>query len=261
MGSGRRIGTIAFLCLVTAGAAEAQWADPKLIAGQVGFNVALSFLGKLLVGRERPGRALKEALVEGSASGAMAHAGYCIAGTRPELALVGKALAQKSVLTTRRSMEGRPVFDATLWQHWELTHSFLHFEMKGSPRVTVDAVNAAFSVYYVTHGAPYRFDARRTLLSGSLVFENAAPPARLRGYYVPGVVWIDASRDDRRAIWGHEVVHSFQVERGAAITDWRLGALRINWLAFTSGVPALLAGWPEHDRRLHEKEADAYSGT
>ena len=261
MGSRQRVGALAVLCLVTAGAAEAQWADPKLIAGQVGFNVALSFLGKLLVGRERPGPALKHALVEGSASGGMAHAGYCIAATRPELGLVGKALAQKSVLTTRRSMQGQPVFDDTLWQHWELTHSFIHFELKGSPRVTVDAVNAAFSLYYLGHGAPYRFDARRTLLSGSLVFENDSPPDRLRGYYVPGVIWIDSSRDNVREIWGHELIHSLQVERGAAISEWHAGAFRINWLAFTSGVPALLAGWPAHDLRLHEKEADAYSGT
>jgi hypothetical protein len=261
MGSGRRIGGLVLFCFVTAGAADAQWADPKLIAGQVGFNVALSFLGKLLVGHERPGPALKQALVEGSVSGGMAHAGYCIAGTRPELGLVGKALAQKSVLTTRRSMQGLSVFDETLWQHWELTHSFLHFELKGSPRVTVDAVNASFSFYYLAHGAPYRLDGRRSLLSGSLVFQNESPPERLRGYYVPGVIWIDPSRDNLDAIWGHEIVHSFQVERGAAISDWRMGAFRFNWLAFTSGVPALLAGWPEHDLRLHEKEADAYSGT
>lgn len=247
--------------LVTAGAAEAQWANPKLVAGQVGFNVALSFLGKVVLGHERPGRALKQALVEGSASGGLAHVGYCIAATRPELGLVGKALAEKSVLTTRRSMRGEPVFDRTLWQHWELTHAFLHVEIEGSPKVTIDAVNAAFSVYYLAHGDPYRFDFRRTLLSGSLVFDNVAPTGRLRGYYVPGVVWLDASRLDEQNIWGHELVHSFQVERGASISDQRLGPLRFNWLAFTSGVPALLAGWPEHDLRLHEKEADAYSGT
>jgi hypothetical protein len=252
---------VSLLCFVSAGAAEAQWTDPKLIAGQVGFNVAVSFFGKLVLGHESPGSALKQALLEGSASGAMAHAGYCIAGTKPELALVGKALAQKSTLTTRRSMSGQPVFDESLWQHWEITHSFIHLELRGSPRVRIDAVNAAFALYYLGHGEPYHLDGKRSLLSGSLVFTNDAPPGRLRGYSVPGVIWIDDSRDDAPVIWGHEVVHTLQIERGAAISDWRVGTFRINWLSFASGVPALLAGWPEHDRRLHEREADGYSGT
>ncbi len=53
--------------------AAAQWADPKLIAGQVGFGIAASFFGKLLIAHESPGEALKEALVEGSAWGMVAH--------------------------------------------------------------------------------------------------------------------------------------------------------------------------------------------
>ena len=58
----------------------------------------------------------------------------------------------------------------------------------------------------------------------------------------------------------HEIVHSFQAERGASIREWHHENVRFNWLVFTSGVPAMLAGWPEHDTRWHEIEADAYAG-
>ena len=79
-----------------------------------------------------------------------------------------------------------------------------------------------------------------------------------------GVIWIDAAKADTEAgerIWAHELVHSLQAERGSSIRDWHLGPLRFNWLSFAPGVPALLAGWPDHDRRLHEREADIYAGT
>jgi hypothetical protein len=260
MGSGLRLGAVLVVASLSASAVEAQWSDPKLIAGQVGFHVAVSFIGKL-IHHEPPGRAIREALEEGTLAGGVSHAGYCIAGRNPEWALVGKALSQKANLTTRRSIRDEPVFDRTLLENWELTYSFLHFEWNGKPRLEVDAINAAFSAYYLTRGAPYRFDARRTLLSGSLVFQNDAPPERLYGYYVPGVIWLDSSRVENRSIWAHELVHSLQAERGSAIKDWRFSAFRFNWLVFASGVPALLAGWPEHDNRWHEIEAKRYSGT
>jgi hypothetical protein len=260
MGRRLAVGSSVLLWLLHATTASAQWSDPKLIAGQVGFHVAVSFVGKL-VHHEPPGRAIKEALEEGALAGGLAHTGYCIAGTHPGWALAGKALAQKGYLTTRRSIEGLPVFDETLLTHWEITHSFVHFEWKGGPRFEIDAVNAAFSSYYVLSGDPYHFDARRTLLSGSLVFQNSSPPPPLLGFYVPGVLWIDADRVDDPTIWGHELVHSLQAERGSSVKDWHYGPLRLNWLVFASGVPALLSGWPDHDTRLHEREADAYSRT
>ena len=151
------------------------------------------------------------------------------------------------------------MFDRSLLTNWELTHSFVHFEWDGKPKVEIDAINAAFSAYYLTAGAPYVFDGRRTLLTGSLVFQNEDPPSGLLGFYVPGVMWIDRDRLDDRGIWGHELVHSLQAERGTSIRDWHLGPLRFNWLVFASGVPALLAGWPEHDTRLHEIEAERYA--
>jgi hypothetical protein len=259
---GKRFGVAASLALLLAPvtAAEAQWNDPKLIAGQVAFHTAVSFVFKL-IHREPPGRALREAIQSGALAGGLSHAGYCIAGRNPEWALAGKALAQKGSLTTRRSVDELPVFDRSLLTHWEITHSFVHFEWNGKPKVEVDAINAAFSAYYLASGDPYEFDAKRTLLSGSLVFQNQSPPPGLLGYYVPGVLWIDAERLDERPIWGHELVHSLQAERGAAIRDWHYGPLRFNWLVLASGVPALLAGWPDHDRRFHELEADGYSGT
>mgnify|MGYP001064567409 CR=1 FL=1 len=261
MGSRQWICGIALVCLLPR-AAAAQWADPKLILGQVGFNVAVSFFGKLILQRESPGQAFKKALAEGSAAGLMAHAGYTIAGQHPSWALAGKTLAQKSTLTTRRSMRGLPVFDKTLYQHWELTHSFIHFKFDGAPRVELDVINAAFSTYYMLAGDPYSFDAKRTLLTGSLVFLNHDPPPRLRGFYVPGAIWIDAtkSEDDRREVLGHELIHSLQAERGAAIREWHHERLRFNWLVFASGVPAFFAGWPDHDARWHEREANAYPG-
>jgi hypothetical protein len=257
----KRFGVLALLLLLApVGIAEAQWADPKLIAGQVAFHTAVGFVFKL-IHHEPPGRALKDAFRSGAVAGGLSHAGYCIAGRNPEWTLAAKALAQKGSLTTRRSAEGLPVFDSSFLTHWEITHSFVHFEWNGKPKVEVDAINAAFSAYYLGKGAPYRFDAKRTLLSGSFVFQNEDPPPGLLGYYVPGVVWIDAGRVDDERIWGHELVHSLQAERGAAIRDWHYGPLRFNWLVLASGVPALLAGWPDHDRRLHELEADGYSGT
>jgi hypothetical protein len=260
MGSRIGIAVIFITWLLSATTASAQWSDPKLIAEQVGFHMAVSFVGKL-IHREPPGRALKEALGEGAFAGGVAHAGYCLAGTHPRWALAGKALAQKGYLTTRRSVDGLPVFDRTLVTHWEITHSFVHFEWTGEPRVEIDAVNAAFSSYYVLKGDPYHFDAKRTLLSGSLVFQNSEPPEPLLGYYVPGVLWVDADRLDEKRIWGHELVHSLQAERGSSVKDWHYGPIRFNWLVFASGVPALLAGWPEHDTRLHEREAESYSNT
>ena len=150
MGRRRATMLVGLLCLSVPVKALAQWGDPKLIAGQVGFNVALSFLGKVLLEREPPRRAIKEALKEGSMSGLVAHAGYSIGGRNPEWALVGKALAQKSILLTRRSMNNEPVFDETLWTHWELTHSFVHIKWSGeAPSVQIDAVNTAFSTYYL----------------------------------------------------------------------------------------------------------------
>ena len=83
----------------------------------------------------------------------------------------------------------------------------------------------------------------------------------MRGYYVPGTIWVGVDHRDDRHVLGHEIIHSFQVERGSAISEWQVGAFRINWLSFASGVPALLAGWPEHDNRIHEIEADFYSRT
>ncbi len=241
-------------------AAEAQWNDPKLIAGQVAFHTAVSFVGRLFQ-HQPPGRAIREALKSGALAGGLSHAGYCIAGRNPDWALAGKAMAQKGSLITRRSVDGLPVFDRSLATHWEITHSFVHFEWNGKPKVEVDAINAAFSAYYLASGDPYELDFHRTLLSGSLVFRNHEPPPRLLGYYVPGVIWIDAESFDDRRVWGHELVHSLQAERGAAIRDWHYGPVRFNWLVLASGVPALLAGWPEHDRRLHEREADGYAGT
>ncbi len=260
MGSRQWICGLCLGCFLFARAGEAQWRDPKLIAGQVGFNIALSFVGKMVLHHESPKRAFTQALKEGSVSGLMAHGGYTIAAQNPNLALVGKALAQKSSLTTRRSIQGQPVFNESLYTHWELTHSFVHFKWDGSPHLQIDAINAAFSAYYVFSSDHYVFDTKRTLTSGSLVFLNRDPPPRLRGYYVPGVIWIDASRDDAQWVLSHEIVHSLQAERGTAIKEWHHKNIRFNWLVFASGVPAMLAGWPEHDTRWHEVEANNYAG-
>ena len=260
MGSRHWICGLCLGCFLFASAGEAQWRDPKLIAGQVGFNIALSFVGKMVVHHESPKCAFKQALKEGAVSGLMAHGGYTIAAQNPNLALVGKALAQKSSLTTRRSIQGQPVFDESLYTHWELTHSFVHFKWDGSPHLEIDAINAAFSAYYVFSPDHYAFDTKRTLTSGSLVFLNRDPPPGLRGYYVPGVIWIDATRDDTQWVLSHEIIHSLQAERGSAIREWHHQNIRFNWLVFAAGVPAMLAGWPDHDTRWHEIEANRYAG-
>lgn len=260
MGSRQWICALWLGCFLFARAGEAQWRDPKLVAGQVGFNIVVSFVGKMVVHHEPPGRAIKAALEEGTVSGLIAHTGYTVAARNPDLALVGKLLAQKSSSMTRRSMRGLPVFDETLYTHWELTHSFVHFAWDGSPHVQVDAINAAFSAYYLLSPGSYSFDARRSLTSGSLVFLNHDAPAGLRGFYVPGVIWIDASRNDTRWVLSHEIIHSLQAERGTAIKEWHYNNIRFNWLVFSSGVPAFLAGWPEHDNRWHEVEANDYAG-
>lgn len=259
MGSRQWICGLCLGCFLIARAGEAQWRDPKLIAGQVGFNIAASFVGKVVHG-ESPGRAIKQALSEGAVSGLIAHGGYTLAGSNPDLALVGKALAQKSSLTTRRSIRGEPVFDSSLVTHWELTHSFVHFKWDGKPHVELDAINAAFSAYYLLSPDQYSFQPKRTLTSGSLVFVNHDPRPGLRGYYVPGVIWIDDARNDSEWVLSHEIIHSLQAERGSAIREWHHDTIRFNWLVFASGVPAMLAGWPEHDTRWHEMEADTYAG-
>lgn len=254
----RRIGTVLLVCLLLARSVAAQWRDPELIASQVGFHIAASWIGKMVLGHQSPGAAFEQALKEGAVSGLVAHAGYSIAGQNPDLALVGKALAQKSSLTTRRSIRGLPVFDGSLYTHWELTHSFIHFKWDGEPRVQIDAINAAFTMKYLL-GDQYELDAKRSLTSGSLVFLNHDPRRGFRGWYEPGVIWIAADRDDDREVLAHEVIHSLQVERGSSISEWQLENVRINWLVWATGVPAVVSGWPPHDRRPHEREADAYA--
>jgi hypothetical protein len=225
----------------------------------VAFNFAVSFIGKLVHDHQSPGKALKSALIEGTASGLVAHTGYCLTGREPEFALVGKTLAQKSSLMTRRSMEAKPVFDETLYSHWQLTYSFLHFKLDDSPHFEIDVLNAGATAYYAFSDG-YDFDLSRTLYTGSVFFRREYGTQRIRGYSVPGVVWIDAKWYDDREILGHELIHTLQFERGSAIADWRYKKLRFNFLALASGVPALLKGWPEHDSRLHEREANLYVG-
>lgn len=255
----QRIGTVLLCCSLLARPVNAQWRDPKLIASQLGFNIAASWIGKMILGHESSGTAFKQALGEGTFSGAIAHAGYSIAGQNPDLALVGKALVQKSSLTTHRSIQGLPVFDGSLYSHWELTHSFIHFEWDGAPHVQVDAINVAFGMRYLLGGDHFELDAKRTILSGSLVFLNHGPPGEFRGWYDPGVIWIRADREDDQKVLAHEVIHSFQAERGSSISEWQFKNVRINWLVGASSVPAVLSGWPSHDSRPHEREADAYA--
>jgi hypothetical protein len=255
----RGVGWLVAVGISVASAADAQWADPRLVAGQVAFGVGVSFFGKVLVKHRPAGAALKEALREGAASGLLAHAGYCIAGSEPRLALAGKALAQKSSLMMRRSIQSEAVFDQTLVSEWALTHSFLYFRFDGRPHLEVDVINAAGSAYFLL-SRPYELDARRSLWSGTLWFRNPAPPADTRGLAAPGVIWVAASHYQDQTVLGHEIVHSLQSERGAGIYDWHYKGLRFNFLAFAEGVPALLSGWPEHDRRWHEREADLYAG-
>ena len=239
--------------------ARAQWADAKLVAGQMGLHVTASFLGKLIFGHEPVGQALGEALREGAAAGLLAHAGYSMTGRDPRLALPGKLLVQKAGLMTRRSIGGRPVFDASLYSDWALTHSLLHLRYEeGRPTVELDVVNAAFAAHYLLADG-FELDAKRTLLSGSLVFDNHRPPAGINGFHVPGVIWIDAAQSGDDSILRHELIHGLQAERGSSLFDWRGHGLRFNPLAFISGVPAFLEGWPNHDRRLHEREAHWYT--
>ncbi len=259
MGGRRNIAVAFSFSLLLGRAADAQWNDPKLVLGQVGFNVAVSFVGKMVIGHVPPGPALKQALKEGAVSGLVAHAGYSISGHHPRWALAGKALAQKSVGMTRRSVRDVPVLDQSLLTHWELTHSFIHFKWDGAPHAQIDVVNLAFSTYFAFGPDHYDFDLGRTLTSGSLVFRNFAAPSHLRGMYVPGALWVDAFDDDIPNVLSHEIIHSFQAERGSALKQWERGVFRFNWLVFASGVPALLSGWPEHGARWHELEADGYA--
>jgi hypothetical protein len=250
---------VAALLALFGRAAEAQWRDPHLIAGQVAFSITASFLGKLLVHRESPGRAFRQALIEGAASGLVAHAGYSIVGRHPRLALVGKALAQKSNLMTRRSLNGEPVFDRRLYSEWQITHSFLFIEIDRSPRVEVDVLNSVVITSFLFSGG-LRPDPLRSLATGSLFFRNDNAPPNVKGFFAPGVIWVEDSVYHDQLVVGHELVHSLQAERGSAIADWHYKGFRFNLLAFASGVPALLEGWPDHNDRPHEREADGYAG-
>jgi hypothetical protein len=256
---GRTVVVMLLTVLLQAQAARAQWADPKLVAGQMGVHVTVSFLGKILFGDEPVGRALREAVREGAMAGVIAHTGYCLTGRSARLALPGKLLVQKANLMTRRSIEGLPLFDESLYSDWVLTHSLFHLRYEsGRPRVELDVVNAVFTARYAFADG-FALHTGRSLLSGSLVFENQRPPLGVDGYYVPGVIWIDGGQWDDESILRHELIHSVQAERGAALYDWHGVGLRLNPLAFASGVPAFLEGWPNHDRRLHEREAHWYT--
>jgi hypothetical protein len=238
---------------------RAQWTEPKLVAGQMAFHITASFLGKLIFAREPAGSALRDALREGATAGLVAHAGYYLTGRDARLALPGKLLVQKASLLTRRSIEGGPVFDASLYSDWALTHSLFHLRyVDHRASVELDVVNTVFASRYLFADG-FDLDTKRTLLSGSLVFANQAPPPGINGFFVPGVIWIDAAQAADESILRHELIHSLQAERGAALFDWRSDGLRANPLAFATGVPAFLEGWPIHERRLHEREAHWYS--
>jgi hypothetical protein len=259
MGRGKVVTVLVAALTLEAASLQAQWRDPKLIAGQLGFGVAVSFVGKLIGGYRSWKQALRESLIEGSTAGVVAHIGYATAGRNPELALVGKALVQKSGLMIDRSIHGQPVFDRSFFTEWALTHGFVHFRLQERPAVEIDVLNAALAAYFLSRDG-YAFDGRRTLYSGSLVFRNLEPPPGTRGWAAPGVIWLGAANYDNREVFGHEIVHSLQFERGAAIYDLHRGFFRLNVLSFSTAVPALLNGWPEHDRRWHEREADLYAG-
>ena len=120
-------------------------------------------------------------------------------------------------------------------------------------------MNAGFSAYYLLTDK-YDLDLGRTLYGGSLTFQRLEPDPRVRGFYVPGVIWIDAAQIDDESIFAHELTHSLQAERGATFKDWHYKNFRFNLLAFANGAPALLEGWPAHDERPHEREANLYAG-
>jgi hypothetical protein len=257
---GRWLGLIVVgLCSLPTRSAQAQWGDPQLIFGQVAFNVAASFVGKVLLHHQAPGPAIKSALVEGAASGLVAHTGYCVAGRHPHMALVGKALAQKSSLMTRRSMNEKPVFDRSLLTHWQITHSFVYIQIEETARVEIDVLNAAGAAYFL-FSENLQPELGRTLYTGSMFFRNKDPEERIRGFAIPGAIWMADSYYDDKSVLGHELVHALQNERGSAVADWHYKGLRFNLLALAPGVPALFEGWPEHDRRLHEREANLYAG-
>jgi hypothetical protein len=104
---GKRFGVAALSSLFApVAAAEAQWNDPKLIAGQVAFHTTVSFARSSFT--MSLGRAIKEALKSGASREACpTRDTVSPAGTRSGPA--GKALAQKGLLTTRRSADGLPV--------------------------------------------------------------------------------------------------------------------------------------------------------
>jgi hypothetical protein len=156
---------------------------------------------------------------------------------------VGKALVQKSGLMIDRSIHGQPVFDRSFFTEWALTHGFVHFRLQERPAVEIDVLNAALAAYFLSRDG-YAFDGRRSLYSGSLVFRNLEPPPGTRGWAAPGVIWLGAANCDNREVFGHEIVHSLQFERGAAIYDLHRGFFRLNVLSFSTAVPALLNGWP-----------------
>jgi hypothetical protein len=125
--------------------------------------------------------------------------------------------------------------------------------------VEVDVLNATVAAYFLT-ADDLHFDLGRTLYSGSLFFRNENALVNQRGYSAPGAIWIRSLDYDDPYVFGHEMVHTLQNERGSAIADWHYKGLRFNFLAFAPGVPALLEGWPDHDQRLHEREATLYAG-
>jgi len=250
---------VVLLSSTMAGRAEAQWTNPRLIGSQVAFGIGATFVSKVFIKHAPLGRALKESILPGATAGVVAHTGYAIAGRRPKLALVGKALAQKSALITRRAIDGNSVFDGSLYSEWALTHCFVYLRFDPRPKVELDVLNAGVGSYYLL-SRDHAFDRARSLYSGSLVFKHGTSKPYVHGYAAPGVIWVDASSYDDDQVLGHEVVHSLQAERGAGVRDWHYRGLRFNFLAFASGVPAFITGWPEHDRRWHEREANLYAG-
>ncbi|MGH7570066.1 MAG: hypothetical protein ACREL9_14035 [Gemmatimonadales bacterium] len=270
------------LTVLCAAPAAAQTADQhwQLALGNYALSAVAQFAGKVTRG-QNVGHAARSAAVQALLPTGLQHAGMTLLGQTWHLALPAQALVQKGAMLQRRSMLDQSQLDG-FWTSWELDYLWLNLRVDRGrvrvPRINVETVRAALTV---RHPTPTRLDWGRSLTTGVLTRladrlshgtwgQEAAQLVDLNRYVMSRT---SSGPDDADAVYRHELQHTLQSIRSAALVDVvlrqdaaqtrPLGILRLNPGVLSPGrVQALLAsdGAPAHDHSFDEWEADAYAG-
>ena len=248
----RFVGAVLLLSTALAAPVAAQTAQQhwQLALGNYALSTLAQSLGKIIRG-QNVGRAVRHSAVEALAPTALQHTGMMLAGSDWRLAIPAQALVQKGAMLQRRSMLGQPQFDG-FWTSWELDYLWFNLRVdRGhvlAPRLNLETVRTTLMVRHPTDA---RFDWSRSLATGV--------PTRLADRLTDGNWGQEASQlidldrdiaanpatgpDGGAAVYRHELIHTLQSVRSAALIDVLLHQDASQ--SRPPGVPAAQLGHPE----------------